>query len=264
MYNSDPVRPEPYEPRDFPVASIDQPKAENCSDVANCGKKASESSKIGLVFGVTGVVVSASITISGLIVILWYRHQKQKIGGTTEISNSTSQIKELVCRKNASPLISLEYSNGWDPLAEGLSGGYYSQEFLHSFMFNLEEVENATQCFSDQNLLVKSNVSANYRGILRDGSVVVIKCIAKTSCKSDETEFLKGLKVLTSLKHENIVRLRGFCCSKGRGECFLIYDFVSNGSLSRYLDVKRGDAKVLEWSTRVSIIHGIAKGLFFS
>jgi len=130
-------------------------------------------------------------------------------------------------------------------------------------MFNLEEVDRTTQCFSEMNLLAKNNILANYRGILRDGSIVVIKCIAKTSCKSDETEFLNGLKILTSLKNENLVRLRGFCCSKSRGECFLVYDFVSNGSLSKYLDVQRESAEVLEWSTRVSIIHGIAKGNIF-
>jgi hypothetical protein len=56
------------------------------------------------------------------------------------------------------------------------------------------------------------------------------------------------------------VRLRGFCCSKGRGECFLIYDFVPNGNLVQYLDVKDGSGKVLEWSARISIINGIATG----
>ncbi|KAK7293276.1 hypothetical protein RJT34_16139 [Clitoria ternatea] len=256
--NSDPIRPEPYEPGDISTkdlpASI-EPKAETCSD-AHC-KKTSESSKIGLVFGVVGVVVASAV--SGVLLLLWYRRGKQKIGSTADISHNKRLSANHIKQKSASPLISLEYSHGWDPLAKGRSG--YSQEVLESFMFNLEEVERATHCFSELNLLGKSNFSAIYRGILRDGSVVAIKCIAKTSCKSDETEFLKGLKILTSLKHENLVRLRGFCCSKGRGECFLIYEFVSNGSLLQYLDVKRGCAKVLEWSTRVSIIHGIAKGI---
>jgi hypothetical protein len=43
----------------------------------------------------------------------------------------------------------------------------------------------------------------------------------------------------------------------------LVYDFVSNGNLSQYLDVKEGDGEVLEWSTRVSIVKGIAKGKLF-
>lgn len=260
--NSDPVRPEPYDPSnistiEFPTTP--EPTSKNCGN-SGCRRR-SDSSTIGLVFAVIGVVSVSALT--GLFLILRHRRLKQKIGNTVEISDnrlSTDKIKE-VYRKKASPLINLEYSSGWDPLSKDL--GSYSQEFLQSFMFNLEEVDRATQCFSEMNLLAKNNISSNYRGILRDGSIVVIKCIPKTSCKSDETEFLNGLKILTSLKHENLVRLRGFCCSKSRGECFLVYDFVSNGRLSKYLDVQRESAEVLEWSTRVSIIHGIAKGIFY-
>lgn len=256
---SDPVKPEPYEPgsvstRDLP-ASI-EPKPENCNHT-HC-KRMSKSSKIGLVFAVIGVIVASTFVV-GLFFLSWHRRHKQKIGGSDSWL-STNQTKQ-VYQKSASPLISLEYANGWDPLAKG--GSSYSQEFLESFMFNLEEVERATQSFSEVNLLGKSssNFSAVYRGMLRDGSVVTIKCIAKISCKSDEGEFLKGLKILTSLRHENLVRLRGFCCSKGRRECFLIYDTLSNGSLLQYLDAKRDSGRVLEWSNRVFIIRGIAKGI---
>ncbi|CAA2988895.1 probable LRR receptor-like serine threonine-kinase At1g34110 [Olea europaea subsp. europaea] len=44
-------------------------------------------------------------------------------------------------------------------------------------------------------------------------------------------------------------------------ECFLVYDLVPNGNLFRYLDVKKGDGQILEWSTRVFIINSIAKGI---
>lgn len=250
---SEPVRPEPYEPGDISTkdlpASI-EPQRESCGG-GHC-KRTSKSSKIGLVFTVIGLVFAS--TVAGMILLFWRRSQIQKIG------SSDNRLKQ-VCKKSAFPLISLEYSDGWDPLEKGRCG--YSQEFLESFMFNLEEVERATQIFSEVNLLRKSDSSAVYRGVLRDGSAVTIKCIAKTSCKSDEGEFLTGLKILTSLRHENLVRLRGFCCSKGRGECFLIYDSLSNGSLLQYLDVKRNSGRVLDWSIRVFIIRGIAKGQFF-
>lgn len=257
----DPNRPEPFEPgsalpKDIPE-SANLPS--NCSET-HCSNP-SRNPQYGLIFGVTGVFIA--FTVTGLLTFSWYRRRKQKIGSAFDTPDgrlSTDQVKE-VYRKSASPLISLEYSNGWDPLAIGRSRNGFSQEVLESFMFNLEDVERATQCFSEVNLLGKSNFSATYKGTLRDGSVVAIKCITKTSCKSDEADFLKGLKILTSLKHENLVRLRGFCCSKGRGECFLIYDFVPNGNLLQYLDVKEGSGKVvLEWSTRISIINGIAKG----
>jgi len=209
-------------------------------------------------------VVTIALSAIGILAFTQYRRRKQKLGTPFDISDnrlSTDQAKGIY-RKNGSPLINLEYSSGWDPLADGRNFTGFVQEVFQSFMFNLEEVETATQYFSEMNLLGKSNFSATYKGILRDGSVVAIKSISKSSCKSEESEFLKGLNILTSLRHENLVRLRGFCCSRGRGECFLVYDFVPNGNLLRYLDVKDGDGHVLEWSTRVSIVKGIAKGQF--
>ncbi|XP_044491493.1 MDIS1-interacting receptor like kinase 2 [Mangifera indica] len=256
-----PNRPEPFKPSGLSTKDI----PESADLPSNCGQthcsRPSKNSHTDIILGVIGVFIA--LTVGGLFTFSWYRRQKQKIGSAFDTSDgrlSTDQAKEL-CRRSASPLISLEYSNGWDPLAKGQSGNGFSQEVLESLMYNLEDVERATQCFSETNLLGKSNFSAVYKGILRDGSVVVVKCIAKTSCNTDEAEFLKGLKILASLKHENLVRLRGICCSQGRGECFLIYDFVPNGSLLQYLDVKQGSDKVLEWSIRISIIHGIAKGI---
>ncbi|XP_042968384.1 LRR receptor-like serine/threonine-protein kinase RGI5 [Carya illinoinensis] len=255
-----PNRPEPIEPGNPSTKTVPEsvPLKSECSK--NQCPQPSKPHQVGVVLGVIGVIIIA-LAVSGIFTFSWYRQQKQEIGSAIDTSDSrlrTDQVEEIY-RKSTSPLISLEYSNGWDPMDKGRSG--FSKEVLESFMFNLEDVERATQCFSKVNLLGKSNFSAMYKGILGDGSVIAIKCISKTSCKSDEAEFLKGLKILTSLKHENLVGLRGFCCSKGRGKCFLIYDFVPNGCLSEYLDVKGGSGKVLEWTARVSIINGIAKGI---
>ncbi|KAI5439811.1 hypothetical protein KIW84_025254 [Lathyrus oleraceus] len=100
-----------------------------------------------------------------------------------------------------------------------------------------------------------------YKGVLRDGSLVAIRSINMTCCKTEEAEFAKGLSLLTSLRHENVVKLRGFCCSSSRGECYLIYDFATMGDLSQYLDMEDRSGHLLDWSKRVSIIKGIAKGI---
>ncbi|KAJ0111133.1 hypothetical protein Patl1_00256 [Pistacia atlantica] len=233
---SNPNRPEPFKTSGVPKKDI----PESADLPSNCGQmhcsRPSKRSHTGIILGVIGVFIA--LTVGGLFTFSWYRRRKQKIGSAFDTSDgrlSTDQAKE-VCRRSASPLISLEYSNGWDPLAKGQSGNGFSQEVLESFMYNLEDVERATQCFSEMNLLGKSNFSAVYKGILRDG----FSCSCEVHCQD---------------------KLRGICCSQGRGECFLIYDFVPNGSLLQYLDVKQGSDKVLEWSTRISIIHGIAKGI---
>lgn len=110
-------------------------------------------------------------------------------------------------------------------------------------------------------MLGRSTFLSVYKGILRDGTLVAIRSINGTSCKSEEVDFVNGLNLVTSLRHENLIRLRGVCCSKGRGECFLAYDFAPKGTLSQYLDLEDGSIQVLDWSTRVSIIKGIAEGI---
>ncbi|KAJ4955190.1 hypothetical protein NE237_011973 [Protea cynaroides] len=258
-----PNRPEPFASGTNGITTKDIPQSANfrvhCNQ-SDCSNP-SRSSGVALVIGVVGITVA--LTVTGILTFSWYRRRKQKIGSAFDTSDSrlsTDQVKE-VYRKSSSPFISLEYSNGWDPLADGRNVSGFSEEILRSLRFNLEEVESATQHFSDVNLLGKSNFSSVYKGILRDGSVVAIKSINKTSCKIEEADFLKGLNMLTSLRHKNLVGLRGFCCSRGRGECFLIYEFAPNGNLLQYLDMKDGNSKVLEWSTRVSIINGIAEGI---
>ncbi|XP_022719532.1 probable LRR receptor-like serine/threonine-protein kinase At5g45780 [Durio zibethinus] len=218
--------------------------------------------KIPVISGV--IPVSFVFMVAGFLAFFLYRRQKQKIGNTSDPSDehlSTDQAKEFQRNGSVSPLVTLEYSNGWDPLGDGWNDIGFSQEHLNKFRFNIEEVESATQCFSELNILGRNKFSSVYKGILRDGSVVAIRSINVTSCKSEEAEFVKGLNLLTSLRHDNLVKLRGFCFSKGRGECFLIYDFASKGNLSNYVDLNDGSEPILDWSTRISIINGIAKGM---
>lgn len=258
-----PNMPEPYEAGSTGLPTRDIPETADLK--LNCSQtRCSHSSKTPQASVIVGVVVViVMLSAIGILTFSQYRRRKQKLGTSCDVSDNRVSTDQSVegYRKNGSPLISLEYSNGWDPLADGRNLGGFSQEALQSFRFNLEEVESATSYFARKNLLGRSNFSATYKGVLRDGSIVAIKSITKSSCKSEEAEFLKGLNILTSLRHENLVRLRGFCSSRGRGECFLIYDFVPNGNLLCYLDLKEGDNRVLEWNTRVSIINGIAKGI---
>ncbi|KAJ7970069.1 Receptor-like protein kinase [Quillaja saponaria] len=258
-----PSKPEPFGPGANGQSRRDIPETANVQFPCN-GTQCPNSSK-SRQKSVTVAIIVVTIAVSAICVLAFtqYHRRNKKLGTAFDISNSrlSTDKARVLQRKNGSPLISLEYSNGWDPLADGRNMIGDSQEVFQNFKFNLEEVETATQYFSELNLLGKSKFSATYKGILRDGSAVAIKSISKTSCKSDEAEFLKGLNILTLLRHENLVKFRGFCCSRGRGECFLIYDYVTSGNLLYYLDMKEGDGEVLEWSTRVSIVKGIAKGI---
>lgn len=208
------------------------------------------------------VTIIITFICAGLFTFLKYRRQKQRIRNSSESSEgklSPDQHKQLY-KRSPSPLVNLNYHNGWDTMADAQNGSKLSHEFLNRFRFTVDEIESATQYFSEANLLSKSKLSAVYKGILRDGSLIAIRSLNVTCCKSEEDEFVNGLNLVLSLRHENLVRLRGFCCSASRGECFLVYDFAPKGDLSQYLDMEDGSGQILEWSKRVSIIKGIAKG----
>ncbi|XP_062195062.1 probable leucine-rich repeat receptor-like serine/threonine-protein kinase At3g14840 [Phragmites australis] len=256
----------PHKPESTSIKPQNTPQSTNLNrncDNGGCSKPSTLSSGAVLV---GTVIIVAGVAACCLSVFSWRRRQKQKVGSSIEHLEgrfSLDQSKETH-QRSASSLINVEYSSGWDTSSEGSQhGARLSSEGSPSVRFNLEEVECATQYFSDVNLLGKSSFAATYKGIMRDGSVVAIKSINKSSCKSEEADFLRGLRMLTSLWHDNLVGLRGFCRSRARGECFLVYEFMGNGSLSRYLDVKASDAgaMILDWATRVSIIKGIAKGI---
>ncbi|KAJ1284025.1 hypothetical protein BS78_03G172100 [Paspalum vaginatum] len=232
-------------------------------------------------------VVLLVATAAGLFALSWRRWRVQRVaggslstasGGRCSTDAAPAAAKAAARMSASSALASLEYSNAWDPLGDARGAaaaglGFSSQDALSQSMWvSTEEVESATRYFSELNLLGKRGkkagglAAATYRGMLRDGTPVAVKRLGKTCCRQEEAEFLRGLKLLAELRHDNVVALRGFCCSRARGECFLVYDFVPNGSLSQFLDVDDTDAaaaggRVLGWSTRISIIKGIANGI---
>ncbi|KAL8207757.1 hypothetical protein R6Q57_007169 [Mikania cordata] len=252
---------EPFTPA--PNTSIPENIPQSASIMPPCHQLRCSSSsnlkRIGIIAAI--VTVIAALTVTALVAIFVHRRRKQKIWSKSETPDHRFSMRE-------SSRQSSDYSCAWDPIQKSPKTCGFCVEVeprsdsLQSF--NLEEIESATRYFSDANLLGRGKFSAVYKGVLRDRSVVAIKSVSVTSCKADEAEFTKGLSLLTSLKHENLARLRGFCCSKGRGECFLVYDFASKGNLSEYLDVTSSSSShVLDWPKRVSIINGIAKGLAY-
>ncbi|CAL4963028.1 unnamed protein product [Urochloa decumbens] len=218
-------------------------------------------------------VALLAATALGLLALSWRRWRGRRVdggspAGAAELAAAKAAAPPASARKSASSaLASLEYSNAWDPVAGALA----QQGLL--LRVSTEEVESATRYFSELNLLGRrrggggmNKAAATYRGTLRDGTAVAVRRLGKTCCRQEEAEFLRGLRMIAELRHDNVVALRGFCVSRARGECFLVYDFVPNGSLSQFLDIDAGDdggsgRRVLEWSTRISIIKGIARGI---
>ena len=76
--------------------------------------------------------------------------------------------------------------------------------------------------------------------------------------KQGEKEYRAEVKIISKLKHKNLVQLIGWCHEKG--EFLLIYEFMPNGSLDSHLF---GGQNPLSWALRYKIALGLASALLY-
>ncbi|CAM6008747.1 unnamed protein product [Sphagnum balticum] len=133
--------------------------------------------------------------------------------------------------------------------------------------FNYFELCIATKNFSEEQLLGSGGCGSVYKGVLQDtGSVVAVKRITKES-EQGETDFVAEISVISQVRHRNLVQLRGWCHEEGK--LLLVYDFMSNTSLDKWLFVnpeKFRDSpppRVLSWELRYNILTGVAAALYY-
>nr|XP_025876308.1 probable serine/threonine-protein kinase PBL28 isoform X2 [Oryza sativa Japonica Group] len=130
-----------------------------------------------------------------------------------------------------------------------------------SMVFTLKEMEEATNMFSERNLIGKGGFGRVYRGVLKDGQIVAIKKMdLPTSKQADgEREFRVEIDILSRLDHPNLVTLIGYCAD-GKHR-FVVYEFMPKGNLQ---DILNGIGEVrMDWPVRLRIALGAARGLAY-
>ncbi|VVA92290.1 unnamed protein product [Arabis nemorensis] len=124
--------------------------------------------------------------------------------------------------------------------------------------FSYEELAEITQGFARQNILGEGGFGCVYKGTLHDGKVVAVKQLKAGSGQGDR-EFNAEVETISRVHHRHLVSLVGYCISDPHR--LLIYEYVSNQTLDHHLHGK--GLPVLEWSKRVRIAIGSAKGLAY-
>ncbi|XP_045799285.1 pollen receptor-like kinase 2 [Trifolium pratense] len=109
---------------------------------------------------------------------------------------------------------------------------------------------------SSAEVLGSGSFGSTYKAIVLNGPIVVVKRFRHMN-NVGKQEFFEHMKKLGSLTHPNLLPLVAFYYKKE--EKFLVYDFGENGSLASHLHGRNGI--VLNWSTRLKIIKGVARGL---
>ncbi|XP_048233503.1 L-type lectin-domain containing receptor kinase SIT2 isoform X3 [Ricinus communis] len=125
--------------------------------------------------------------------------------------------------------------------------------------FSYKDLYKATKGFKDKELLGCGGFGKVYRGTLPSSNVeVAVKKVSHDS-RQGMKEFVAEIASMGRLRHRNLVQLLGYC--RRKGELFLVYDHMPNGSLDKFLF--SNEKPNIDWVRRYQIIKGVASALYY-
>lgn len=133
-----------------------------------------------------------------------------------------------------------------------------ASELQGPVIYSYKDLKSATKKFSEENKLGEGGFSDVYKGTLKNGNIIAVKKLALSSSRA-KADFESEVKLISNVHHRNLIRLLG-CSNKGP-ELLLVYEYMANGSLDRFLYGERRGA--LNWKQRFEIIFGTARGLAY-
>ncbi|KAD2204142.1 hypothetical protein E3N88_41642 [Mikania micrantha] len=136
-----------------------------------------------------------------------------------------------------------------DNFLEGLSG--------MPIRFTYLDLQQATENFSKK--LGQGGFGSVYEGVLKDGTRLAVKQLEGIG--QGKKEFRAEVSIIGGIHHHHLVRLKGFC-AEGLHR-LLVYEYMANGSLDRWIFKKNKTESLLDWDTRYNIAVGTAKGLAY-
>lgn len=130
--------------------------------------------------------------------------------------------------------------------------------------YTFKEMQQVTNGFTVK--LGQGSFGCVYGGTLDDGSKIAVKRLEGT--RQGDKEFRAEVASLAGISHVNLVRLRGFCAEQDHR--MLIYEYMTNGSLDRWLargedgtGSKGAAAAVLDCRQRRKVAVDAARGLAY-
>ncbi|KAK2354727.1 L-type lectin-domain containing receptor kinase IX.1 [Trifolium repens] len=196
------------------------------STLEKSGDSKIKATKLAAILIVSGVVVVVGVVALAAYVLVWRKRNRSK-----------------KCKEEAMHLTSMN-----DDLERGAGPR----------RFTYKELDLATNNFSKDRKLGQGGFGAVFKGYFVDLDLhVAVKKISRGS-RQGKKEYVTEVKVISQLRHRNLVKLLGWCHDKG--EFLLVYEFMPNGSLDSHLFGKRIP---LSWSARHKIVLGLASGLLY-
>ncbi|XP_057951721.1 LRR receptor-like serine/threonine-protein kinase FEI 2 [Malania oleifera] len=187
---------------------------------------------------IKGVIIGGMSTFSLLLVIvlmfLWIRLLSKK----ERAARKYTEVKKQVHQEAGSKLVT----------------------FHGDLPYSTCEIIEKLESLEEEDVVGSGGFGTVYRMVMNDCGTFAVKRIDRNREGSDKV-FERELEILGSIKHINLVNLRGYCrlpTSK-----LLIYDYMATGSLDDLLHGNVQEEIPLNWNARLQIALGSARGLAY-
>ena len=123
-----------------------------------------------------------------------------------------------------------------------------------------QEIEAATNGFSEENVIGTGGNGKVYKGVLEGGAEIAVKRISHENDQGMR-EFVAEISSLGRLKHRCLVSLRGWC-KRENGSFMLVYDYMENGSLDKRV-FECEESQTLSFKDRIRVLKDVASGVLY-
>ncbi|XP_059072860.1 rust resistance kinase Lr10-like [Cryptomeria japonica] len=137
------------------------------------------------------------------------------------------------------------------------------ETFLNSYVdemqtrYSYSSLKKITNNFAHK--LGEGGFGVVYKGKLPSGTLVAVKMLDHS--RQSETQFMTEVATIGRIHHFHLVRLLGYCFEGVTSA--LVYKYMANGSLDKFIFAGKEKDQVLNWNQLYSIALGAARGIAY-
>ncbi|KAF7070487.1 hypothetical protein CFC21_076008 [Triticum aestivum] len=200
--------------------------------------------KIAIIVSLIAIAVALVICLIGLLIrFMWYRWRGWVAAGRVAMRSYMEK-----------PPKEAAYFHGKSIRQDELEQGAGPRRFRY------DELAAATNGFSGRNKLGEGGFGSVYRGFLHDMNLhIAVKKVSKSS-RQGWKEFVSEVRIISRLRHRNLVPLVGWFYGGDDDGLLLVYELMPNGSLDAHL---YNPEQLLPWAVRYEVALGVGSALMY-